>query len=192
MDLDAYNKKRDFSKTQEPKDSGNANSDGGQIFVIQKHQATNLHYDFRLEIDGVLKSWAIPKGPSTDPDDKRMAIPTEDHPMAYAKFEGNIPEDQYGGGTVMIWDQGTYKDVSDDSESISKAYKNGVMEIYLSGQKLKGAYSIVRMDSGNQEGNWLLIKKDDKDADARRNPVSTQNKSVVSDKTIKEIAKEKK
>lgn len=191
MDLDAYNKKRDFSKTQEPKDSGNANSDGDQIFVIQKHQATNLHYDFRLEIDGVLKSWAIPKGPSTDPDDKRMAIPTEDHPMAYAKFEGNIPEDQYGGGTVMIWDQGTYKDVSNDSESISKAYKNGVMEIYLSGQKVKGTYSLVRMDSGNQEGNWLLIKKDDKDADARRNPVSTQNKSVVSDRTIKEIAKEK-
>jgi len=191
MDVDAYNKKRDFSKTQEPKEDRKENSHKDQIFVIQKHQATNLHYDFRLEIDGVLKSWAVPKGPSTDPDEKRMAIPTEDHPMAYAKFEGNIPEDQYGGGTVMIWDKGIYKDASEDSKSIATAYKNGVMEIYLEGQKIKGAYSLVRMNSGSQKGNWLLIKKDDDQADARRNPVSTQNKSVVSDRTMEQIEKEK-
>src|SRR5699024_2225677 len=162
----------------------------GRIFVIQKHQATNLHYDFRLEIDGVLKSWAIPKGPSTDPKDKRMAIPTEDHPLAYADFEGKIPEDQYGGGTVLVWDNGTYKDISNDSGNLAKAYKDGVLEIELKGQKIKGGYSLVKMDSGEQKGNWLLIKKDDDKADARTKPVSTQNKSVVSDKTIDEIAKQ--
>jgi len=191
MDIDAYNKKRDFSKTKEPKGNMKGTSHKGQIFVIQKHQATNLHYDFRLEIDGVLKSWSVPKGPSTDPSVKRMGIPTEDHPMTYGKFEGNIPEDRYGGGTVMTWDKGTYEDASGDSESLGKAYKNGVLEIHLHGKKIKGAYSFVRMNSGSQKGNWLLIKKDDQDADARRNPVSTQNKSVVSDRTIKEIAKEK-
>lgn len=191
MDIDTYNKKRDFSKTQEPKGNSKGDAHRGQIFVIQKHQATNLHYDFRLEIDGVLKSWSVPKGPSTDPAVKRMGIPTEDHPMTYAKFEGNIPKDQYGGGTVMIWDKGTYEDVSKDSESLGKAYKNGVLEIHLHGKKIKGAYSFVRMNSGSQKGNWLLIKKDDQDADARRNPINTQNKSVVSDRTIKEIAKEK-
>lgn len=186
-----YSKKRDFSKTPEPKANAKGRSHKDPIFVIQKHQATNLHYDFRLEIDGVLKSWAIPKGPSTDPKEKRMAIPTEDHPMAYAEFEGTIPEDQYGGGTVMIWDKGKYKDQSEDSDSTEKAYKKGVMEIYLVGKKIKGGYSLVRMNSGAQKGNWLLIKKDDDKSDARRNPVNTQNKSVVSGKTIKEIAKDK-
>lgn len=186
-----YSKKRDFSKTPEPKANAKGHSHKDPIFVIQKHQATNLHYDFRLEIDGVLKSWAIPKGPSTDPKEKRMAIPTEDHPMAYAEFEGTIPEDQYGGGTVIIWDKGKYKDESDDSDSTEKAYKKGVMEIYLVGEKIKGGYSLVRMNSGAQKGNWLLIKKDDDKSDARRNPVNTQNKSVVSGKTIKEIAKNK-
>jgi len=190
MDIDEYNKKRDFSKTEEPKGKEGNNEHSGRIFVIQKHQATNLHYDFRLEIDGVLKSWAIPKGPSTDPKDKRMAIPTEDHPLAYADFEGKIPEDQYGGGTVLVWDNGTYKDISNDSGNLAKAYKDGVLEIELKGQKIKGGYSLVKMDSGEQKGNWLLIKKDDDKADARTKPVSTQNKSVVSDKTIDEIAKQ--
>ena len=105
MDIDTYNEKRDFSKTKEPRGDDKQSSHKGQSFVIQKHQATNLHYDFRLEVDGVLKSWSIPKGPSTDPNQKRMAIPTEDHPMTYADFEGTIPEDQYGAGTVMIWDK---------------------------------------------------------------------------------------
>lgn len=190
MDNRTYTKKRDFSKTPEPKANAKGRTHKGSIFVIQKHQATNLHYDFRLEIKDVLKSWSIPKGPSTDPKEKRMAIPTEDHPLAYAAFEGTIPKDQYGGGTVMIWDKGTYRDASDDSDSLEKAYKKGVLEIYLEGDKIKGGYALVRMDSGAQKGNWLLIKKEDEKSDARRNPVSTQNKSVISGKTMNEIAKE--
>lgn len=190
MDIDTYNEKRDFSKTKEPRGDDKQSSHKGRRFVIQKHQATNLHYDFRLEVDGVLKSWSIPKGPSTDPNQKRMAIPTEDHPMTYADFEGTIPEDQYGAGTVMIWDKGTYSNNSSENKSLITAYKNGVMEILLNGKKIQGGYSLVKMDSGTQKGNWLLIKKDDKYADARRNPVSTQNKSVVSGRTIKEIEKE--
>lgn len=190
MDIDTYNKKRDFTKTKEPKGSKADSSQNGQRFVIQKHQATNLHFDFRLEVEGVLKSWSIPKGPSTDPNEKRMAIPTEDHPLAYAEFEGTIPEDQYGGGTVMIWDKGTYRDISDDNNSLATAYKNGVMEILLNGNKIQGGYSLVKMNSGSQKGNWLMIKKDDMHADGRKNPVSTQNKSVVSGRTLQEIEKE--
>lgn len=190
MDIDTYNNKRDFTKIKEPKASKADNSQNGQRFVIQKHQATNLHFDFRLEVEGVLKSWSIPKGPSTDPKEKRMAIPTEDHPLAYAEFEGTIPKDQYGGGTVMVWDKGTYRDLSDDNNSLATAYKNGVMEIVLNGKKIQGGYSLVKMNSGSQKGNWLMIKKDDMHADGRRNPVSTQNKSVVSGRTLKEIEKE--
>ncbi|PAM92948.1 DNA ligase, partial [Flavobacterium sp. IR1] len=107
--MKSYNEKRDFSKTKEPKEKGSGRRNDQPVFVIQKHDATNLHYDFRLEIDGTLKSWSVPKGPSTNPSVKRMAIPTEDHPLAYAHFEGTIPEGEYGGGTVMIWDKGTIK-----------------------------------------------------------------------------------
>ncbi|MDG3582276.1 DNA polymerase ligase N-terminal domain-containing protein [Galbibacter pacificus] len=185
-----YNKKRDFSKTKEPKGNSRKKDTNSQIFVIQKHDATNLHYDFRLEIDNVLKSWSVPKGPSTDPSIKRMAIPTEDHPLEYANFEGTIPKGQYGGGTVMIWDKGTYKDLAEEGQNVSDSYKKGIIEFYLQGKKLQGGYSLIRMNSGKMKGNWLLIKKDDEKADARRNPVSTQNKSVTSNRTLKEIAKE--
>ncbi|WP_335965775.1 DNA polymerase ligase N-terminal domain-containing protein [Galbibacter sp. PAP.153] len=185
-----YNKKRDFSKTKEPRGNSRKKDTNSQIFVIQKHDATNLHYDFRLEIDNVLKSWSVPKGPSTDPSIKRMAIPTEDHPLEYANFEGTIPKGQYGGGTVMIWDKGTYKGLTEEGQNVSDSYKKGVLEFYLQGKKLQGGYSLIRMNSGNMKGNWLLIKKDDEKADARRNPVSTQNKSVTSNRTLKEIAKE--
>lgn len=189
-----YIKKRDFSKSKEPKggkDKGNPNN---PRFVIQKHDATNLHYDFRLEIDGTLKSWSVPKGPSTDPSVKRMAIPTEDHPLEYAHFEGTIPKGQYGGGTVMIWDNGNFKNLKTDSDgqpiSLSESYKMGRLEFWLQGKKLKGGYALIKMKSGTMKGNWLLVKMQDAEADARKNPTSTQTKSVVSGRSLKEIARE--
>lgn len=190
-----YQKKRDFSKTKEPQENNSsAKSGDNPIFVIQKHDATNLHYDFRLEIDNTLKSWSVPKGPSTDPRVKRMAIPTEDHPIPYANFEGTIPKGQYGGGTVMIWDKGTFKNIktNDKGEPIDlkKAYEMGTLEFSLKGKKLSGGYALVKMKSGNMKGNWLLIKMKDDEADARRNPVNTENKSVVTDRTMNQIAKE--
>lgn len=189
-----YSKKRDFSKTKEPSETAKAKSSKQPIFVIQKHDATNLHYDFRLEIDHTLKSWAVPKGPSTDPKIKRMAIPTEDHPISYADFEGTIPKDQYGGGTVMIWDKGTIENLKKDKEGnlidLKKSYEMGTVEVNIKGKKLQGGYAMVKMKSGNMKGNWLLVKMDDQDADARRNPVDTENSSAVSDRTMDEIAKE--
>lgn len=160
------------------------------IFVIQKHSATHLHYDFRLEIDGVLKSWAIPKGPSTDPHDKRLAIETTDHPMWYATFEGVIPEGTYGAGPVIVWDRGTFEHINNviDGTSISLAdsYKNGHIDINLKGKKLHGGYTLIRISKIKK---WLCIKKDDEYADARRNPVNSQPESVISGKTIEEIEK---
>jgi len=194
--MKSYAEKRDFSKTKEPKGGTAKGNPENPSFVIQKHAATNLHYDFRLEIDGTLKSWAVPKGPSTNPADKRMAIPTEDHPLEYANFEGTIPEDQYGGGTVMIWDKGNFKNLkkNDAGESISlkESYDMGTIEVWLNGEKLKGGYALIKMKSGKMKGNWLLIKMDDSEADARRNPTNTQNKSVVSGRTMKEISTENK
>lgn len=192
--MKSYNDKRDFSKTKEPKDELKRRVGGKPIFVIQKHDATTLHYDFRLEIDGTLKSWSVPKGPSTDPSVKRMAIPTEDHPLAYADFEGSIPEGEYGGGTVMIWDKGTIQSIKNDEEgnllSLEESFNKGSVEVYLHGEKLKGGYSLVEMKGGRMKGNWLLMKKDDEEADARRNPVSTQSRSVVTGRSLKEIAEE--
>lgn len=193
MSASEYEKKRDFSKTREPK--GGPKKAGEQpIFVIQKHDATNLHYDFRLEIGGTLKSWSVPKGPSTDPSVKRMAIPTEDHPLKYADFEGTIPEDEYGGGTVMIWDRGTFKNIKTDKEgrelSLSKGYELGTLEVDLQGEKIYGGYALVRMNSGKMKGNWLLIKINDDKADARRNPTSTENRSVISGREMDEITRE--
>jgi DNA ligase D-like protein (predicted 3'-phosphoesterase) len=124
-------------------------------FVVQKHDATTLHYDFRLEIDGVLKSWAIPKGPSKDPSDKRLAVPTSDHNLEYKDFEGVIPEGQYGAGKVTIWDKGTYENIRDDV-SMAKAYKEGKIKIALKGKKLKGNYSLIKMHGKDKP--WLLIK----------------------------------
>lgn len=189
MDLSAYREKRDFEKTDEP--HGDTKSHDEPIFVIQKHDATTLHYDFRLEVNGVLKSWAVPKGPSTDPSVKRLAIPTEDHPIDYADFEGTIPEDEYGGGTVIVWDKGTYKNVKEeDGERIpmEQAYKNGEITVVLYGEKLRGAYALIRTPRDGKE-QWLLIKTDDEEADARRNPTSTEPQSVISGKTIEDIAK---
>lgn len=194
--LEEYKKKRDFSKSSEPGDeevSFDWAEEDKPIFVIQKHDASNLHYDFRIEVDGVLKSWAVPKGPSTDQSVKRMAIPTEDHPLGYADFEGVIPEDEYGAGTVMVWDRGTYRNLKEDDEqeppSLSEQIEDGHVTIWLEGEKLKGGYALIRTGDG-EDARWLLIKMDDDEADARRNPTSTEKDSVKSGRSLEEIEKE--
>lgn len=190
--LQEYHKKRNFDRTSEPFGS---NSKKGEkpIFVIQKHDASNLHYDFRLEMDGILKSWAIPKGPSTDPSVKRLAMPTEDHPIEYADFEGVIPQDEYGGGTVMVWDAGTYRNIreekDDEGKTMAESYDDGKIEVWLEGKKLQGGYVLIRTASGKNE-RWLFKKIDDEEADARRNPISTEPDSVLTGRSIEEIAKE--
>jgi|SRR5699024_3619551 len=192
----SYSKKRDFDQTPEPQSesSGDGSSDKDPIFVIQKHDSSNLHYDLRLEINGTLKSWAVPKGPSADPMDKRLAIPTEDHPMEYADFEGVIPEDQYGGGTVMIWDKGTYKNIkteNDEPVAMEECYEGGEIEVSLNGEKISGGYALVHTGGGNsKDDKWLLIKMDDDKADARRNPTSTENNSVQSGRDLDQIKEE--
>ena len=188
--LDEYLKKRDFRGTPEPAGNGDTGSPE-PVFVIQKHEASTLHYDFRLEVDGVLKSWAVPKGPSTDPADKRLAQPTEDHPLDYTTFEGVIPEGHYGAGTVLVWDLGPYRNLraeEDEPVSMQEALDEGKVEVWLEGQKLQGGYALVRIDDANDR--WLLIKMDDDEADARRKPTSTQPRSVLSDRAIEEIAED--
>lgn len=186
--LKEYRSKRDLNRTPEP--SGDGRKKGQKpIFVIQKHDARNLHYDFRLEVDGALASWAVPKGPSTNPSDKRLAIHVEDHPLDYAEFEGVIPEGMYGAGTVLIWDQGTYRNLMEekaDPLAMRESIDAGHVEVWLEGDKLRGGYAIVEM-KGREGDQWLLIKMNDEEADARRNPVRTQPDSVLSGASIEEI-----
>ncbi len=183
--LKTYREKRDFKRTSEPDGSTSRTPGDKPRFVIQKHAASQLHYDFRLEADGVLKSWAVPKGPSTDPSEKRLAIPTEDHPLDYIDFEGTIPEGEYGAGTVLVWDTGTYRNLKDDS--LEQAIADGKVEVWLEGHKLTGGYVLIRTGSGD-DARWLLIKMDDDAADARRNPTSTEPRSVLSNRTLDDIA----
>lgn len=195
--LHKYKSKRDFDTSPEPKGkSASKKSHSKQIFVIQKHDATALHYDFRLEMDGVLKSWAIPKGPSTDPADKRLAVETEDHPMEYATFEGVIPEGHYGAGPVIVWDNGTFDNIKEKDGKIvplKQCYKNGQIEVNLHGKKLQGGYALIRTSfDDNDKKKWLFIKMHDQYADARRNPVSSQPESVLSGNTIKDLLSSKK
>ncbi|MBA5777550.1 DNA ligase [Stappia sp. F7233] len=192
MSIKDYRRKRNLARSGEPKGSSRSPGDA-PIFVIQKHDASTLHYDFRLEVDGVLKSWAVPKGPSTDPSDKRLAIETEDHPLDYAEFEGIIPKEEYGGGTVLIWDRGPYENITwknDDLMPMEEALAAGHVLVRLKGRKLAGGYALQRID--DEKGQWLLVKMDDEEADARRNPVSTEPKSVVSGRTLEDIAEEEK
>src|SRR5262252_3378335 len=168
MPLDEYRKKRRFNVTKEPagKRVPARRSESRLVYVVQKHRATALHYDFRLEWKGVMLSWAVPKGPSFDPKDKRMAMQVEDHPLEYNKFEGVIPEGEYGGGTVMIWDRGTWTPVSED---VDAALKKGDLKFRLDGEKLHGEWVLVRMarrDSGGKVP-WLLIKHRDEFASTR-------------------------
>lgn len=161
------------------------------IFVIQQHDASSMHWDFRIEVDGVLKSWAVPKGPSTDPDDKQLAIATPDHPLDYADFEGVIPEGSYGAGAVIVWDTGTWKNITtgdDDREvPIEEALDRGHAKIWLEGKKLRGGFALIHSKLGGNRKNWLLVKMDDEGADARRKPVRTEPESVISGRTVEEV-----
>ena len=187
--LQRYRDKRDFRRTSEPQ-GGSRSSAGGRRFVIQKHDASSLHYDFRLEVDNVLVSWAIPKGFSTDPGDRRLAIQTEDHPLDYLDFEGVIPEGEYGAGAVIVWDTGHYRNLraykGRDSKSMTRSIRDGLVEVWLEGEKISGGYALKRTYRGNKPA-WLLIKMDDEAADARRNPISTQPDSVRSGRSIREL-----
>jgi DNA ligase D-like protein (predicted 3'-phosphoesterase) len=181
--LKTYRAKRDLPRSREPK-GGHRRSRKRPIFVIQKHAASSLHYDLRLEAGGVLRSWAVPKGPSTDPGEKRLAMPVEDHPLDYAGFEGVIPEGQYGAGTVLVWDTGSYWTLGD--EPIERALERGHAAVWLEGRKLHGGYALTRIGKGKRE-RWLLVKMDDEGADRRRNPVSSQPESALSGRTIEEL-----
>ena len=142
LDIETYNRKRDFSKTGEPK--GRKLKGKGDSFVVQKHDASRLHWDFRLELDGVLKSWAVPKGPSLDPDDKRLAVRTEDHPLDYGDFEGVIPKGEYGGGTVMLWDQGRW--IPEPGKDPGKTIEEGHLHFTLQGERMKGEWVMFRLE----------------------------------------------
>lgn len=189
MSLTRYNEKRNFNDTSEP-EGKIGKSDSELIFVIQKHAASHLHYDFRLEMDGVLKSWAVPKGPSMDPDVKRLAMMVEDHPYSYKDFEGSIPEGNYGAGNVIVWDNGTYLPADDYKGSAETKLKAGLHKGHLSfimkGKKLKGEFSLVKL-KGKQENAWLLIKKDDRYATTE--DILEKNKSVISKVTLESMEK---
>jgi bifunctional non-homologous end joining protein LigD len=193
MTLDEYNEKRHFGHTPEPAGSAERSGEGpadGLRFVVQKHDASQLHYDFRLEWDGVLLSWAVPKGPSLDPKDKRLAVEVEDHPLDYADFEGVIPEDEYGGGTVMVWDRGTYEPRGDMAEMRAE----GSIKVEMHGEKLHGGFALVRMKrrEGEKRDNWLLIKERDDEARPRDSydVLAEEPDSVKTGRSMEEIAAE--
>ncbi len=189
-ELKKYWTKRDFKKTPEPK-GGKPKKFEQPVFVVQKHQARNLHYDFRLEIDGVLKSWAIPKGPSLNPQDKRLAIPTEDHPREYADFEGVIPEGEYGAGVVLVWDRGTYQNLSKKDGKLvpmQHCWEDGAIEIFLGGKKLKGGFALRRFRRGAKD-LWLLIKMRDRYIDEQEDVLVSKPNSVLSGRSLEEIEK---
>lgn len=195
--LAEYRRKRDADRTPEPAGDGGTGSGGSPRFVIQEHDASTRHWDLRLEVDGTLASWAVPKGPSTDPAERRLAIRTEDHPLAYADFEGVIPEGEYGAGTVLVWDEGTYRNLKaegddggeDDAPDVAAQVRDGHVTVWLEGEKLRGGYALTRTDpgDGDEDERWLLVKMDDEAADARRNPTSTEPRSVRSGRTMDEI-----
>jgi DNA ligase D-like protein (predicted 3'-phosphoesterase) len=197
--LKEYERKRNFSKTGEP--SGRSKPKRATKarrrhprFSIQKHSATSLHYDLRLEVDGVLASWAVPKGPSLDPRDKRLAMRTEDHPLEYLEWEGVIPKGEYGAGPMIVWDRGVFQNISEtrggQPMELGEAIAKGDVKIFMLGEKIKGAYALVRTGPAGDREKWLLIKKRDEGADARRRPTSSQPESVLSGKTIEDLLKE--
>ena len=187
--LTTYRAKRDFEKTKEPSGSTKIRKAEYPRFVIQKHDARRLHYDLRLEHDGVFKSWAVTKGPSLNPKDKRLAVEVEDHPLDYGDFEGTIPEGEYGGGTVMLWDRGFW--VPENGEDIDAALKKGELKFVLAGDKLKGSFVLVRMKGdkyGGKRNNWLLIKHKDDWSNSDGEAVLKKDKSVASGRTMSQIA----
>jgi bifunctional non-homologous end joining protein LigD len=193
MSLKKYREKRDFKTTTEPDGRpGGSNmapkKKSSLIYVVQKHRATSLHYDFRLEFNGVLLSWAVPKGPSLDPSVKRLAMRVEDHPLDYANFEGVIPEGEYGGGTVMVWDNGTW---TPESEDVEKALKTGDLKFNLQGKKLRGSWVLVRTRGfgGGSKESWLLIKHRDEFA-STEDIAAEQPLSVLSGRLLADIARD--
>ena len=190
MGLKEYHRKRRFNVTPEPagEEKLRASRSKKLAYVIQKHRATALHYDFRLEWNGVLLSWAVPKGPSLDPSVKRMAMPTEDHPLEYAKFEGIIPSGEYGGGTVMIWDNGTWEPEVPD---VDTSLKKGDLKFRLHGKKLQGSWVLVRLRprGGDSRAGWLLIKHRDEHA-STEDIAEQEPRSVVSSRLLFEIARD--
>ncbi len=184
--LKTYQSKRKFNKTAEPKGTVRKGHKK-PIFVIHEHDARALHYDLRLEADGVLKSWAIPKGPSTDPTEKHLAMHVEDHPLEYAHFEGNIAEGNYGAGGVIIWDRGTYRNLKD--EPLSECIKNGLVSVWLDGKKLHGGYALVRTNYRGRD-SWLFFKMKDADAQPGIDITKEMPRSVKSGKTVEEIEDE--
>lgn len=192
MALKDYNKKRVFNQTPEP--TGGKSSKKTLHFVVQKHDASRLHYDFRLEMDGVLKSWAVPKGPSLNPEDRRLAMKVEDHPYDYKNFEGIIPEGNYGAGTVIIWDEGTYETLEPLSskkemeKSLLSQLDAGSLKFRLSGKKLKGEFALVHIkNNGKGDNAWLLIKH--RDEFSSTTDITKKSKSIVSGKTIFQMRK---
>jgi bifunctional non-homologous end joining protein LigD len=196
--LAEYRQKRDFTKTKEPSGATRAPARRSPAkrkaaklrFVIQKHAASHLHFDFRLELDGVMKSWAVPKGPSYDPAVRRLAMQVEDHPIEYNTFEGTIPKGEYGGGTVMLWDRGTYEpeDPEGGVDALRAGYAKGDLKIRLHGQRLEGAWVLVRMKKEDERAQWLLIKHRDEFADPDYDVTAEVTTSVKSDRTMEEIA----
>jgi bifunctional non-homologous end joining protein LigD len=190
MSLSEYKKKRNFKSTKEPVADKKKSGDE-LIFVVQKHDARNLHYDFRLEFDGVLKSWAVPKGPSMNPDDKRLAIMVEDHPFRYKDFEGEIPKGNYGAGHVIVWDAGTYtypkaENAADAYKQLKAGFAKGHLALQLEGDKLNGEFDLVKL-KGKEDNAWLLIKKGDDFAS--KEDVLKKDKSVVSNQTLENLKK---
>src|SRR3954451_25392345 len=188
LDIDTYNRKRDFSKTKEPR--GRKLKGKGDSFVVQKHEASRLHWDFRLELDGVLKSWAVPKGPSLDPNEKRLAMRTEDHPLDYGGFEGTIPKGEYGGGTVMLWDKGRW--IPEPGKDPSKTIEEGHLHFRLEGERMKGDWVMFRLKPrpGEKAEPWMLKKVTDEYADPENGDALVDNDvtSVTTGRTMAEIA----
>jgi DNA ligase D-like protein (predicted 3'-phosphoesterase) len=190
--LEAYRKRRDPQKSPEPEGRRRGRRGRRPRFVVQEHGARSHHFDFRIEVDGVLKSWAVPKGPSTDPREKRLAVPVEDHPLDYADFEGVIPAGEYGAGAVVVWDRRSYENLTmrdGEPQPVAQALRDGHLVIELHGEKLHGGYALQRVAGGKDE-RWLLIKLKDAAADARRRPTSSQRKSVISGRTVADLARE--
>ncbi|MCT4353413.1 3'-phosphoesterase [Streptomyces sp. Je 1-79] len=197
--LEEYRRRRDFSKTAEPQDTGGGEPGEQPSFVVQIHDATAMHFDFRLEVDGVLKSWAVPKGPSGDPHDKRMAMPTEDHPLAYREFEGVIADGEYGAGTVIVWDEGTYRNLSTRQDGrtekpFAKALEDGHASFWLDGHKLRGGWSLTRFRDGTdgRREAWLLVKRADERASRHGTTDPRRARSVRTGHTLRQAAEERK
>ncbi|MGK5546154.1 DNA polymerase ligase N-terminal domain-containing protein [Streptomyces sp. URMC 127] len=199
--LTEYRRKRDFTRTAEPNAAKEARTptrsraDGRPSFVVQIHDASTMHFDFRLEADGVLKSWAVPKGPSRDPQEKRLAVPTEDHPLAYRTFEGVIAEGGYGAGTVIVWDEGTYRNETTgrggSEVPVAEALRRGHVSFWMDGRKLHGGYSLTRIREGHggRGEAWVLVKRKDKHAAAAHgSPDPVRARSARTGRTLRQVA----